>query len=179
VCGPSTIDTGRLAVRPGSGVPGYSGTLVPQKGSRNGQVLVGALTGLIGLEGLHTWLGEGIVAMLLPVRDLPVSRFASAWKVLSSQQPLLVPTRPLSVWMRWTPTPHRGQERIWALCELNGEEQIAPLAPPVARMARRRRDEAAEAAGTGHAPECRCNTPDASLALCALAEARTLSLCHR
>ncbi|WP_422935801.1 DUF429 domain-containing protein [Sinomonas sp. P47F7] len=32
---------------------------------------LGALTGLIALEGQHSWVGEGNDAMLLPVRELP------------------------------------------------------------------------------------------------------------
>jgi predicted nuclease with RNAse H fold len=32
---------------------------------------LGALTGLIALQGRHTWVGEGTDAMLLPVQELP------------------------------------------------------------------------------------------------------------
>ncbi len=38
---------------------------------------LGALTGLIALEGGHSWVGEGTDAMLLPTRELP-DRYARA-----------------------------------------------------------------------------------------------------
>ncbi|WP_336852511.1 DUF429 domain-containing protein [Sinomonas albida] len=51
---------------------------------------LGALTGLLALEGQHSWVGEGTDAMLLPVRELP-ERFqrARADRPCANREPVM------------------------------------------------------------------------------------------